>query len=123
MGRKLLVDAFGWGFALWLIGYLLGIVLFFIVPPEILGWVIMPIGAVITSFVLMKKVEAGPISRYAAISIVWTLMAVALDYVFIVMLLNPAGGYYKPDVLAYYALTFIMPLAFGYLKTAGKTKQ
>ncbi|MGE5624192.1 MAG: hypothetical protein ACM3ZT_01435 [Bacillota bacterium] len=46
---------------------------------------------------------------------VWTALAVALDYLLIVKLLKPTDGYYKPDVYLYYALTFLLPLlAFGW---------
>ena len=43
MHRQLLRDSFGWGFILWLIGYLLGIVFFFVLPSSLIGWVILPI--------------------------------------------------------------------------------
>lgn len=55
MDKQLLKDALGWGFVLWLIGYALGFVVFFIVPPSVIGWVIMPIGIIITLWVLLKK--------------------------------------------------------------------
>jgi hypothetical protein len=45
------------------------------------------------------------------LAIVWTLIAIVFDYLFIVKALNPADGYYKLDVFLYYALTFILPLA------------
>ena len=111
-----LVDTFGWGFALWLIGYLLGIALFFVLPPALLGWVITPIGIAITIFVLFKRIE-GSLQHYVLIAAAWTAMAIALDYIFIVMLLNPPDGYYKLDVYIYYALTFMLPLAVGIWKS------
>ncbi|MFN7990989.1 MAG: hypothetical protein U0R44_02405 [Candidatus Micrarchaeia archaeon] len=117
--NKKLMDSLGWGFVLWLVGYMLGIVLFFVLPPSILGWVIMPIGVVITLFVSLKKVDGDP-WYYARIAIVWTTMAIALDYLFIVKLLDPADGYYKPDVYIYYALTFLIPLAAGFWKNRGR---
>ena len=43
MTKNFLKDSLGWGFVLWLIGYVLGVVLFAIVPPSMIGWVIMPI--------------------------------------------------------------------------------
>ena len=119
----MLIDAFGWGFALWLIGYLLGFALFFVVPPSMLGWAIMPIGFAIAVFVSIKKIGGGKgtFGYYVPIAVVWTLLAIVLDYIFIVMMLNPADGYYKLDVYIYYALTFALPLAAGYWKTGGKT--
>lgn len=124
MNKKILMDALGWGFALWLIGYLLGIALFFLVPPSLLGWAIMPIGFVITMFVSMKKIgdDKGrdSIGYFLIIAFVWTLMAAVLDYAFIVKMLSPADGYYKLDVYIYYALTFVIPLAAGYWRQRKK---
>ncbi len=111
MKRLLLRDALGWGLMLWLLGYVLGIILFFAVPPALIGWIVMPIGVIITMWVLLRWVSHGDLSDYAVLAVVWTLMAVALDYLFIVKLLAPAGGYYKLDVYLYYVLTFCLPLA------------
>ena len=55
MNKQLLKDGLGWGFLLWLIGYILGIVFFMFVPPTMIGFVVMPIGIVITLWVLFKK--------------------------------------------------------------------
>lgn len=49
--------------------------------------------------------------RYVVLAAVWTAIAVVLDYPFVLWLLKPADGYYRPDVYAYYALTFLLPLA------------
>jgi hypothetical protein len=103
-------DAFGWGFVLWLIGYLLGMILFFVVPVDMLGWVILPIGTVITLWVLFKRIKEDSSNYYLFLAIAWTLMAIVFDYLFIVKALN-ADGYYKLDVYLYYTLTFILPLA------------
>ncbi len=56
MNKQLAKDSLGWGFVLWLIGYILGIVLFFALPPSLIGWAILPIGVMITFWVLFKKV-------------------------------------------------------------------
>lgn len=56
-------------------------------------------------------------SYYFCVAIVWTLIAVVLDYVFIVKAFKPADGYYKPDVYLYYVLTFILPLLVGWRKS------
>lgn len=107
-------DAFGWGFLLWLIGYGLGMVLFSVVPISVIGWVIMPIGTVITLWVLLKKVKADSFRYYALLAAVWVLIAVAGDYFFLVKAFKPADGYYKLDVYVYYALTFLLPLVVGW---------
>jgi hypothetical protein len=117
MNKQLVYESFGWGFILWLIGYLLGFILFFFLPPSILGWVIMPIGLLLTIYVLFSKVKSVVFRNYIFISIVWTGIAVIFDFLFLVILLNPANGYYKLDVYLYYALTCLLPLIIGRLKT------
>ena len=116
MNKQLLKDAFGWGLILWLIGYVLGIILIFMLPPARVGWVIMPIGLLITVWVLLKKVIAGDFGYYVILALVWTAIAVGFDYLFIVKAFNPVDGYYKPDVYLYYALTISVPLVVGWWK-------
>jgi uncharacterized membrane protein len=120
--RQLLKDSFGWGFVLWLIGYVLGIVLFFVLPPSLIGWVIMPVGLV-ALWVLMRRVKVNLLRHLLILAGVWTLIAVVFDYVFIVKAFNPADGYYKLDVYLYYVLTFTTPLAVGWWKTSRQTRQ
>ena len=116
-------DAVGWGIALWLIGYLLGLALFVFVPTSMIGWVIMPVGAVIALWVLLTRVSANSMRCYAILSFVWTLIAVVFDYLFIVKVFNPSDGYYKLDVYLYYGLTFLLPLAVGWWKSEQRPLQ
>jgi hypothetical protein len=116
MNRQFLKDALGWGTILWLIGYVLGIIFFFVFPPAILGWFVMPIGILVTLWVLLKKVKGGTVQNYLMLAIVWTVIAIVFDYLFIVKIFKPTDGYYKLDVYLYYVLTFIMPLAVGWWK-------
>lgn len=108
--KQFYIDAFVWGFVLWLIGYLLGMILFFVVPLNMVGWVILPIGTIITLWVLFRKIKGDSFNYYLYLAIIWTLIAIVFDYLFIVKALS-ADGYYKLDVYLYYALTFILPLA------------
>lgn len=117
MMKQLLKNAFLWGFILWLIGYVLGIVLFFIVPPELIGWIISPIGILITLWVLIKKVKLHSFQQYILLAIAWTVIAIILDYFFLVQLFKPEDRYYKLDVYLYYLWTFILPLVVGWNKT------
>lgn len=116
MNKQLLRDAFGWGFVLWLIGYALGIMLFIVVPISMIGWIIIPIGTSITAWVLVKKIRGTSMRHYALVAIAWTLIAMTLDYVFLVKAFKPADGYYKLDVYIYYALTFTLPILIGWRK-------
>ena len=111
------MDTLGWGFLLWLFGYGLGILLFTIVPASAIGWIITPIGTLITLYVLFKKIS-GSFKHYLLISVSWTLIAIVFDYFFLVKAFNPADGYYKLDVYLYYTLMFILPLIVGWRKTA-----
>ena len=117
MRNTFLKEGLGWGFLLWLIGYVLGIILFMMVPPAILGWVIMPIGIVITLWVLFKKIKSQSLSDYFILGGIWTVIAILLDYFLLVKLFKPVGGYYKLDVYLYYILTFALPILVGLKKT------
>ena len=117
MNKQFAKDALGWGLVLWLIGYALGMVLFALVPANLIGWVIMPIGTAITLWVAFEKVRGDTLGYYGRVALVWLLIAVLGDYLFIVKALKPADGYYKPDVYVYYALTLAVPLFAGWRKS------
>lgn len=116
MNKQLVKDVFGWGFALWFIGYVLGILLFAVVPISMVGWIIMPIGIIITLWVLLKKIKSNSWQYYLLLAIFWVLMAIVFDYLFLVKVFKPPDGYYKLDVYLYYLLTFTLPLIFGWRK-------
>lgn len=122
MSKQFVKNALGWGLILWLIGYVLGIILIFILPPALIGWVIMPIGLSITLWVLLKKVKFDNFKFYGLLAIIWTGIAIVFDYIFIVKAFNPADGYYKPDVYLYYTLTFVVPLIIGWWKIKSGNK-
>jgi len=112
---KIFMNTVLWGFILWLFGYILGFVFFALVPKEIIGWYIMPFGIAATLWVLIKKIKREELMCYFGLGIIWTVMAVVLDYVFLVKLLS-ATGYYKLDVYIYYLLTFILPITVGWYR-------
>jgi hypothetical protein len=120
MTKQFYKDAFGWGILLWLIGYVLGIILFMVVSQSMIGWFIMPIGTVITLWVLFKKIKADSFKYYALLAVVWVLIAVVFDYFFLVKAFNPADGYYKLDAYLYYLLTFALPIIVGRYKSKKK---
>lgn len=119
VSKQLIFDSLGWGLALWLFGYFLGILAFFFVQPVLIGWIVMPVGTGVTLLVLYKFVRSGPLSHYLIVALAWATIAVVCDYLFIVQMLKPADGYYKLDVYLYYALTFVLPLLAGWWR--GKT--
>jgi hypothetical protein len=121
MNKQFLKDAVGWGFVLWLIGYALGMILFALVPANLIGWIIMPIGTVITLWVAFRKVKGDTLPYYGLVALAWMLIAVLGDFLFIVKALKPADGYYKPDVYLYYALTLAIPLLAGWRRTSRRS--
>lgn len=123
MNKQFLKDALGWGLVLWLVGYALGMILFSFVPLAAIGWIIMPIGTAITLWILFKKVKGDKFSYYLMMAIVWTLIAVVLDYFLLVKAFKPADGYYKLDVYLYYVLTFLLPIIFGSRKKSNQNPE
>lgn len=118
--KKIFFNTVFWGFILWLFGYVLGIALFPFVPKETLGWYITPFGVSFTLWVLFKKIKRDSFGCYVGLGIFWVIIAVTLDYIFIVKLFKSVD-YYKIDVYAYYALTFVLPVVVGwYKKTKGQ---
>lgn len=113
--KKTLVDAPLLGFLVWLIGYLAGIVLYFFVPADVLGWILFVIFTPIVILICYKrfKKRSESISYYALVAAVWLVIAIAFDYLFLVGLLN-APNYYKLDVYVYYASTFLIPFLVGW---------
>ena len=118
--KKTFLNTIFWGFILWLIGYILGFVFFSLVPANYIGWLITPIGILITLWVLLKKIKREKFSCYIGLGVVWTIMAIVLDYIFLVKLLNPADGYYKLDVYLYYIITLMLPIIVGWFKFKDK---
>lgn len=113
MNRQFLKDGFVWGFILWLIGYVLGIVLYPIVPHTTIGWIIMPFGIIIALWVLLRKIHAGGFLYYTLVGFAWVIIAIISDYFFLVKLFKPIDDYYKLDVYLYYILTFTLPILIG----------
>jgi hypothetical protein len=116
-----LVDALGLGFGIWLMGYIAGMVLFFLVPADLIGWILFvvftPIALYIAYLRFGKRSEET--AYYLMIAAAWTLIAIVLDYLFIVVALN-SKGYYKLDVFVYYATTFLVPLLIGWKYGSGQ---
>ncbi len=113
--RKILANTVFWGLLLWLFGYILGFVFFAFVPKEYIGWAIMPFGIAATLWVLFKRIKRESFTCYIGLGVIWTIIAVLFDYLFLVRLLNPTN-YYKLDVYLYYILTLLLPIIVGWYK-------
>jgi hypothetical protein len=114
MTKTILVDAPLLGIFVWLIGYLAGVVLYFFLSPDVLGWVLFAIFTPIVILLCYKRFgkREESISYYASVAAVWLIVALVFDYLFLVKLLNPPV-YYKLDVYVYYASTFLIPFLVG----------
>ncbi|MDD1652245.1 MAG: hypothetical protein LUO86_04345, partial [Methanomicrobiales archaeon] len=111
-------DTLGLGTGLWLIGYLSSLVLFFTPYSATMGWILTAIFTPVTIAITWWwfRERTLPLCYYVGVGIAWTLIAVVLDYLFIVRLFQ-ATSYYQPDVFLYYALTFLIPVGVGLYRT------
>jgi hypothetical protein len=110
-------DAVGLGTLLWLFGYVASLILFFTPLVNNMGWIISAIFAPVTIVItwLWFRARGLPLLYFVKVGIVWTVIAIVLDYLFIVQLFQ--ATYYETDVFVYYALTFLIPAGVGlYLK-------
>lgn len=112
---KIFLNTLFWGLVLWLFGYVLGIIFFAFVPKNLIGFFILPFGTAFMLWALFKKIKREEQLCYFGLGLIWTILAVALDYLFIVKLFGSAD-YYKTDVYLYYILTFLLPIGFGWWK-------
>ena len=121
-----LKDTLGLGTLLWLIGYLASLALYFSPLSYSLGWIILAVFTPFTIWVTWWWFRPGgrlPLQYYAEVGVSWTLIAVVLDYLFIVRLFH-SPQYYAPDVFLYYALMFLIPVGVGwYLGREGPAAQ
>ena len=113
--KQILSDTVLLGAALWLIGYLASLVLFVSPFHPIMGWILLVVFTPVTiviAYLWFRKRERLPMVYYAKVGVAWLLIAVVLDYLFIVLLFQAI--YYGVDVFVYYALTFLIPVGVGY---------
>lgn len=120
--KRLLTDAAGFGFALWLIGFVLGMLFFVFVPVAIIGWFVLPLLIAATVFFSYKRFASSGLSLvyYAVVALGWVLIAIVFDYIFLVNAFK-VQNYYDADVFLYYLSTFFIPLLTG-LKFGNKNK-
>ncbi len=113
--KQWIKDTAGLGIAFWLMGYLASLVLFFTPYAGIMGWILAgiftPVALVVTWWWFRSR-EYLPVQYYAGVGVVWVLIAIVFDFLFIVTLFQ-AAAYYKPDVVVYYIVTFLVPVAVG----------
>ena len=78
-----------------------------------MGWIITVVFTPVTIAIAWWWFRARdlPLTYYIMVGFAWTVIAVVLDYLFIVRLFQ--ATYYETDVLVYYALTFLIPVGVG----------
>ncbi len=110
------------GTGLWLLGYLASLVLFFTPFASAMGWILTAVFTPVTLAIAWWwfRSRVLPLAYYVGVGIAWTLIAIVLDYLFIVRLFQSA--YYEPDVFVYYALTFLIPVGVGLYMTKIRTR-
>jgi hypothetical protein len=112
--KQWMKDTAGLGTALWLMGYLASLVLFFTPLAGTMGWILTAIFTPVTIGIAwwwFRKRERLSLQYYAGVGIAWVVIAVVLDFLFIVLLFQ--ATYYEPDVFVYYALAFLIPVGVG----------
>jgi hypothetical protein len=112
--KQWIKDTAGLGTGLWLIGYLASLALFFSPFAGIMGWILLAIFTPVTIAVTwwwFRPRERLPVQYYAGVGVAWMLIAIVLDYLFIVLLFK--ASYYGADVFVYYVLTFFIPVGVG----------
>lgn len=112
--RNKLIDTLGLGFLIWLIGFIASIILWGFISHDILGWVLFVIFIPLMLYMPYRRFKGRKEAAgyYFLVGLVWLIIAVVFDYIFIMKLFN-AQDYYKPDVFVYYTVTFLMPFLIG----------
>jgi hypothetical protein len=120
--KQWIKDTAGIGTALWLMGYIASLVLFFSPYAGIMGWVLAafftPVTIVIT-YVWFRRRDSLPLQYYAGVGVAWMVIAIVLDYLFIVLLFQ--ATYYGVDVFVYYAVTLLIPVGIGLFLNRNRT--
>lgn len=118
--KQWIKDMIGLGTGFWLLGYIFSIVLFFSPYTRSMGEILLSVctPATIAISWWWFRDRDHPREYYLKVGLAWTVLAIVLDFLFIVMLLQ--ATYYGGDVFVYYALTFLIPVGIGYYLAGGR---
>jgi len=113
--KQWIKDTAGLGMALWLIGYLASLALFFTSYAGIMGWILIaiftPVTIAIAWWWFRQREPPLPLQYYAGVGLAWMLIAIVLDFLFIVLMFQ--ATYYDVDVFVYYVVTSLIPVGVG----------
>lgn len=122
--EQLLRDTAYAGILLWLAGYLASMAVYFSGLNYALWGKVVLLLYLPCAFVVAFWYFTGrtlTLQYFAGVGVAWSLIAIILDYPFIVLRFG-AYQYYTPDVYLYYAAMFLIPVAAGmYRKKAAGT--
>jgi len=111
-----LKDTIALGVLLWVIGHAILMGLYYSPFASSMSWIIIVVStplAILYTWWWFKERDHHHLSYYVIMGLVWVLIALVLDYLFIVFLFG-ITNYYSPDVLLYYALIFLVPVGVGW---------
>jgi len=113
--EQLLRDTLGMGFLLWLAGYLASMAVYFSpLSYAVWGRVVLAVYIPLAAYAAWWYFTGRDLSLlyYAGVGFAWSVIAIVLDYPFIVLRFG-AWEYYTPDVYLYYAVMFLIPVCTG----------
>lgn len=119
--KKRRVDVFVFGILLWVMGFVGSLILYPFVSLDIMGWILFAIFTPVTILISYFRFRKRDMKffYYLMTGVFWMLIAIVLDYIFIVKLLSSVD-YYKLDVFVYYIVTFLIPVGIGLIKNKKK---
>jgi len=123
--EQLLRDTAYAGLLLWLAGYLASMAVYFSpLPYPLWGKVVLllyiPFAAAFAVYLFRERNQS--MRYYAGVGLAWSLIAIVLDYPFIVLRFG-AYQYYTPDVYFYYAVMFLIPVGVGIYRNRKDAKK
>jgi hypothetical protein len=113
--EQILRDTLYAGTLLWIAGYLASMAVYFSgLNYDFWGKVVLLVYIPCTFVVTLRYFSGRDLTLpyYCLVGLAWSIIAVLLDYPFIVLRFG-AFQYYTPDVYLYYAAMFIIPVVVG----------
>lgn len=112
MKKYALVDTLIYGLVIWLVGFVLGMVLFPFVEISVMGWILMPVTlivALLLSLRIRRKRSAGAVSYFIGVGLSWVALSLILDYAILVKGYD-AENFYDVDIIIYYVGVLLIPI-------------
>lgn len=117
MKKYALVDTLVYGLVIWLVGFVLGMVLFPFVEISVMGWILMPVTLIVALFLSMRirrKRSAAAVSTFIGVGLSWVALSLILDYAILVKGYS-AENFYDVDIIIYYIGVLLIPIIVSLL--------